>query len=58
MSCHYMIDMEEAAGEMYRCQWYVDLWDEFSQKKRDKKEESVQMDIEDDTSSITSMTSV
>ena len=51
-----MIDMEEAAGDLYRCQWYVDLWDEFSNKK--KKEESLQMDIEDDTSSITSMTSV
>jgi hypothetical protein len=27
LTCHYMIDMQEAAGIHYM-QWYVDLWEE------------------------------
>ena len=39
LSCHYMIDMEEAAEDLEHLQWYVDLWDEFS--KGTKKDETM-----------------
>ena len=29
LTCHYMIDMQEAAG-MACLEWYIDLWDKFS----------------------------
>ena len=29
LTCHYMIDMQEAAG-MACLEWYLDLWDKFS----------------------------
>ena len=50
LSCHYMIDMEEA---VQYSQWYVDLWEEFS-KGTERRTKSESMDIEDDTSSVTS----
>ena len=45
-----MIDMEEA---VQYSQWYVDLWEEFS-KGTERRTKSESMDIEDDTSSVTS----
>ena len=46
LSCHYMIDMAEAANLREHCQWYLDLWDEFSSKGN--KRFSEYMDIEED----------
>lgn len=37
LTCHYMIDMQEAAG-IDHLQWYLDLWDEESNDKKDCKE--------------------
>ena len=51
LSCHYMIDMEEA---VQFSQWYVDLWEEFS-RGAEKRMKSESMDIEDDTSSVSSV---
>ena len=46
-----MIDMEEA---VQFSQWYVDLWEEFS-RGAEKRMKSESMDIEDDTSSVSSV---
>ena len=49
LSCHYMIDMEEAAADSTH-KWYVDLWDEFSKGQLKTKGEDLDelMDIADD----------
>ena len=50
LSCHYMIDMEEAADESTGCTWYVQLWDEFSKGKRSSVS-SDDMDLAEDQDS-------
>ena len=50
LTCHYMIDMEEAADETTGCAWYVQLWDEFSKGKRSSVS-SDDMDLAEDQDS-------
>jgi len=52
LSCHYMIDMAEAAQTQEQNQWYLDLWDEFSLGSN--RNSQIFMDIEDDDASVTS----
>jgi len=36
LTCHYMIDMEEAVECYDHLKWYVDLWDEFSKNANER----------------------
>ncbi len=59
LSCHYMIDMEEAAADPEQCKWYVDLWDEFSRgmhRQNNANNDNYDMDTaDDDTVSMNSV---